>query len=105
MQVVPQFSHFQLHELRPDQQVAIEMLTGVTEERAGLQLSRAAIAVVLLTVHTNMLADRTDSSCSVERSLNTDVILPPHSSLFPCSHTVLQVCYIEQETEFTFFSF
>lgn len=96
MQVLPQFSHFQLHELCPDQQVAIEMLTGVTEKRAGLQLSRTATAVVLLTVHANMLADKIDSSCSVERSLNIDTILPPNIytlSLFSSVLHVYATCY------------
>lgn len=63
VQVVPQFSHFQLHELHPVPQVAIETLTGMTEKRAGLQLSRATTAVVLLTVYTDVLAERTDISC------------------------------------------
>lgn len=36
VQVVPQLLHFQLHELRPLQQVAVETLTGVTEAGAGL---------------------------------------------------------------------
>lgn len=58
MQVVPQLLHFQLHELLPNQQVAVETLTSVTQTGAGLLLSRAAAAVVLLTVHTDMLTDR-----------------------------------------------
>lgn len=58
VQVVPELLHFQLHKLRPHQQVAIEALTGVTEAGAGLQLGRAAAAIVLLTVHTNMLTER-----------------------------------------------
>lgn len=49
------------------------MLTGMTEKRAGLQLSRALVAIVLLTVHTNMLTDKTDSTWSIEYSVNTNV--------------------------------
>lgn len=59
VQVLPQVSHFQLHELCPEEQVAMEMLTGMTEKRAGLQLSGAVAAIVLLTVHTNMLTHKT----------------------------------------------
>lgn len=58
VQVVPELLHFQLHEFRPLQQVAVETLTGVTETGAGLQLCGAAAAVVLLTVHAHMLTDR-----------------------------------------------
>lgn len=57
VQVVPELLHFQLHKLRPHQQVAVETLAGVTEAGAGLALGRAAAAVVLLTVHTHMLTD------------------------------------------------
>lgn len=69
MQVVPQLLHFQLHELRPNQQVAVETLTSVTETGAGLLLSRAAAAVVLLTVHTDMLTDRQTDSQGEKDSL------------------------------------
>lgn len=76
------------------------MLTGVTEKRAGLQLSRAAVAVVLLTVHTNMLADKTDSSCSVEWSLNTD------SSVFPRFPTLqVNATFSRKQNLLNFFSF
>lgn len=58
VQIVPEFLHFQLHELCPHQQVAIETLTGVTEVRAGLKLDTAAAAIVLFTVRANMLTER-----------------------------------------------
>lgn len=58
VQIVPEFLHFQLHELCLHQKVAIETLTGVTEVRASLTLDTAAAAVVLFTVHTNMLTER-----------------------------------------------
>ena len=58
VQVVPELPHFQLHELRPHQQGAIETLTGVTEAGAGLHLGGATATVVLLTVHAHMLRER-----------------------------------------------
>lgn len=49
------------------------MLTGMTEKRARLQLSRALVAIVLLTVHTNMLTNKTDITWSIECSVNTNI--------------------------------
>lgn len=75
------------------------MLTGMTEKRAGLQLSRALVAIVLLTVHTNMLMDKTDSTWSIECLVNINVHHAglgffPGSFIIDTLHYAVVLCFI-----------
>lgn len=65
VQVVPELLHFQLHQLRSLQQVAVETLTGVTEAWPRRLLGGAAAAVVLLTVDAHVLKHRDRPELSI----------------------------------------
>lgn len=69
VQVVPELLHFQLHQLCPLQQVAVETLTGVTEAWPRRLLGGAAAAVVLLTVDAHVLKHRGRPELSITPQL------------------------------------
>lgn len=71
VQVVPELLHFQLHQLCPLQQVAVETLTGVTEAWPRRLLGGAAAAVVLLTVDAHVLKHRGRPELSITPQVTT----------------------------------